>query len=68
MESKKDYRPPGWLVTWFDQVRLDPERAQKFHDLRDKLCDSLGKDNETCKSNNLWMRALDLLLASEESK
>jgi hypothetical protein len=68
MESEKDYRPPGWLTTWCDQVRLDPERAQKFYNLRVKLCESLGKSDETCNVNNLWIKALDLLLASEETK
>lgn len=65
MEREKDYNPPGWLVTWFDQVRLDPERAQKFNDFRVRLCEALGKDNEICNVNNLWLRALDLLLADE---
>ena len=68
MESDKDYRPPGWITTWFDQVRLYPERAQKLFDLRIKLCNTLGKGNEACNVNNLWIKALDLLLASEESK
>jgi len=61
-KKEKDYNPPGYLVTWFDQIKLDLERAQKFNDLRVRLCETLGKDNETCKVNNLWIQALDLLL------
>jgi hypothetical protein len=64
-EKKIDYTPPGWIVTWFDFVRLDMERAQKFNDLRFRLCAALGQDNEICFHNNLWMKALDLLLAHE---
>lgn len=66
MESKKeDYTPPGWIVTWFDKVKLDSERAQKFNDFRFRLCRELGQDNEICNVNALWMKALDLLLANE---
>lgn len=65
MENKKDYNPPGWLVTVFTQVTLDPIRAQAFDAFRTHLCESLGKDNDVCQVNNLWMKALDLLLANE---
>jgi hypothetical protein len=65
MAKEADYSPTGWLVSWFDQVRLDPERAQKFNDLRERLCQQLGKDNQACQVNNLWMKALDLLIANE---
>ena len=61
-DEPKDFSPPAWIVYWFDQVRLDPERAEKFHNLRNQLCDKFGKENELCFHNNLWMRALDLLI------
>jgi hypothetical protein len=64
--SEKDFRPPGWLVTHCDKtVKLDHERAQKFHDFRVRLCEKLGKDNDLCNPTNLWCKALDLLLEHE---
>jgi hypothetical protein len=67
MEAKIDYNSPGWAVSWFDQVRLDPARAVAFDEFRKRLCQSLGKDNEICNPNNLWMKALDLLIANESA-
>jgi hypothetical protein len=66
-DKKKDYSVPGWVVSWFDNVKLDPERAQKFNDMRVRLCASLGQDNEACDPNKLWVKALDLLLAYESA-
>jgi hypothetical protein len=65
MEKEIDYSPPGWIVSWFDNVKLDPERAEKFHDMRLRLCEALGKNNKACHHNTLWLKALDLLLANE---
>ena len=66
MKTKKpNYQPPGWLVTWWDNVRLDQDRAQKLNDFRFRLCEALGDDNELCNPINLWRIALDLLLANE---
>lgn len=65
-ETKKDYNPPGWVVVHFDRsVKLDLDRAKKFHDFRIRLCKYLGQDHETCNINNLWIEAVDLLLANE---
>jgi hypothetical protein len=64
-EEKKNYYPEGWLVVWFTRVKLDQERAEKFLAMRTRLCDTLGREKEACNVNNLWMRALDLLLAQE---
>lgn len=71
MERKPIHSPPGWLVTWFNNVRLDNERAQKFNDMRQRLCDATNSpDDHTnfpfISSNALWMKALDLLLECEE--
>lgn len=71
MERKPDYSPPGWLVTWFNNVKLDTQRAQKFNDLRRRLCDAADSPGDHTKfpfisSNALWMKALDLLLECEE--
>lgn len=63
--TKINYSPPGWLVTWFDQVKLDHDRAVAFEAFRKRICEHLGEDNEACKLNNLWIKALDLLLANE---
>lgn len=66
METKKNYNPPGWVITHFDKsVKLDPERAQKFNDFRIRLCQYLGQDNETCNIDNLWLKAVDLLMENE---
>lgn len=62
-----NYNPPAWLVTHFDKVKLDVERARKFEQMRMRLCAELGKDNKVCEVNNLWMKALDLLLAYESA-
>jgi hypothetical protein len=64
-ERKRDYNPPGWLVTRYDLPQLDPERARRLSDLRVRMCETWGKDNEKCKPGNLWLKALDLLLAHE---
>ena len=64
-EKKADYSPPDWIVSWFDNVRLDPERAKKLNDMRLRLCQALGQDNKACHHNALWMKALDLLLINE---
>lgn len=68
--EKKNYSPPGWYVSWFDQVRLDPERAKKFHDMRKRLCDRADPEDHSqypsLYHNALWMRALDLLLEQEQ--
>ena len=66
MKAKKpNYEPPGWLVTWWDNVRLDIHRAQRLNDFRMRLCEALGSDNELCNPVNLWRIALDLLLDHE---
>jgi len=66
MKAKKpNYEPPGWLIVWWDNVRLDMARAQKFNDLRFRLCEALGSDNELCNPINLFRIALDLLMENE---
>lgn len=69
MEKKTNYAPPGWLVTWFDQVKLDEERAHKFQEFRQRLCDATETNDHInfpfLNHNALWMRALDLLLEQE---
>lgn len=66
MKTKKpNYQPPGWLIMWWDNVRLDIERAQKLNDLRFRLCEALGNDSQMCNPINLWRYAFDLLLAHE---
>jgi hypothetical protein len=70
MERKPVYSPPGWLVTHFDKVKLDEERAQKLEGMRQRLCDATDSpDDHTnfpfISSNALWMKALDLLLERE---
>jgi hypothetical protein len=65
-EKKPDFSPEGWLVSWFHLFKIDQERAQKFRDMRVRLCEQLGKHNEACRVNNLLVEALDLLLANEE--
>lgn len=64
MEREKDYNPPGWLISNWN-VKLDPERAQKLNDMRVRVCAYLGKDSEVCNPENLWNKAVDLLLANE---
>lgn len=71
MERKSVYSPPGWLVTWFDNIKLDKDRAQKFDGLRQRLCDAADSPSDHTNfpfisPNALWMRALDLLLEREE--
>jgi hypothetical protein len=65
-DRKKDFSPPGWIITHWHNISLDMERAQKLHDMRLRLCEKLGKSHEACKDNNLWLKALDLLLAYEQ--
>jgi hypothetical protein len=65
-EKKPNFYPEGWLVSCFHNFKIDQERAQKFRDMRVRLCDKLGKDNEACRVNNLLTTAMDLLLAYEE--
>lgn len=67
--GKKNYSPPGWIVSWFDRVRLDPERAKKFHDMRKRLCDRADPEDHSqyplLHIDALWSRALGLLLEQE---
>lgn len=65
-EKKPSFYPEGWLVTWFSNFKIDQERAQKFRDMRLRLCDELGNTNEACRLNNLLTAAMDLLLENEE--
>lgn len=66
MKAKKpNYQPPGWLITWWDNVRLDIDRAKKLNDLRFRLCEAMGSDAEMCNPANLWRYAVDLLLTHE---
>lgn len=70
MERKPVYSPPGWLVTWFDKVKLDEDRARKFDGLRQRLCDATDSPSDHTNfpfldPNMLWMKALDLLLEHE---
>ena len=62
-----DYNPPSWLVVEFPRIKLDEERAKKFHDLRKRMCAYLGKDVDDCEYNALFMKALDLLFANESA-
>jgi len=68
-EKKVNYSPPGWLVS-IHEVKLDQERAQKLNDLRVRLCDATETINHInfpfISCNELWLKALDLLLSSEE--
>ena len=71
-KKKKNYSPPGWLVVWWDNVRLDQERAVKFQNFRQRLCDQVDLtdpedhiDYPFLQQNALWIRALDLLLEQE---
>jgi len=69
---KPIYSPPAYLVVWFDRsVKLDEERAQKLHDMRQRLCEATDSpDDHTdfpfLSPNALWMKALDVLLEREE--
>lgn len=65
-DKKPDFAPEDWLVTWFNHFKIDQERAQKFRDMRLRLCEQLGSKNEACRLNNLLTEAMDLLLAHEE--
>jgi hypothetical protein len=64
-EKKVSCEPPGWIVTWFDKVKLDQDRAVAFDAFRKRLCQVGGNHNPALTSNNLWMIALDLLLEHE---
>jgi len=71
-DEKRNYSPPGWIVSHFDQVRLDPKRAEAFDAFRKRLCNAADPENQNhieypfLHHNELWMMALDLLLGKEE--
>ena len=65
MEPKKDFNPPAWLVVIFPEIKLDEERAKRFHNRRVRLCAHLGKEKEECHYNALFNKAIDLLLENE---
>jgi hypothetical protein len=67
MKAEIDFNPPGWPVSCFDQVRLDPVRSVAFDAFRKRLCEYLGKNNEICDPNNLFTKALDLLIENESA-
>lgn len=64
-EKKKNYRPPGWLITRLPELVIDRERAQKLEALREKMCDTWGEDNQVASLAALQLKAIDLLLSWE---
>lgn len=64
-EKKKNYRPPGWLITRLPELVIDRDRAQKLEALREKMCDTWGEDNQVASLAALQLKAIDLLLSWE---
>lgn len=64
-KTKKNYRPPGWLITRLPELVIDSERAQRLEALREKMCDVWGEDNQVASLAALQLKALDLLLSWE---
>lgn len=64
-KKKKNFRPPGWLITRLPELVIDGERAQKLEALREKMCDTWGEDNEVASLTALQLKAIDLLLMWE---
>jgi hypothetical protein len=63
MSNKPNYTPPAWLIRHHDRsVLVDEERATRFMEFRQRLCDKFGSDNEVCNPTNLFCQALDLLM------
>ncbi len=63
-EDKKNFAPPGWLVTRWD-IALDEPQARRLEALRCKLVAEHGAEDPRCDPKALWNRALDLLFEAE---
>jgi hypothetical protein len=65
-QEKKNYSPPGWLVSKVE-CELTPQHAEQYQELRTRLCKEFGKDDEACNPDVLWNKAFELLWQSQQT-